>query len=326
MLNITDYSLSFRGSDKRLLPVLENVSLQLAGGRCLGLAGESGSGKSVLAMSIAGLLPAGIVAARSGQIFFENNELTALGEEQFRKLRGREIGFIFQEPMTAMNPLMTLYSQISETLFAHIPGISSAEVDKKVLQALTGAGFSQPEKFLSSYPHQLSGGMRQRAMIAMATVMEPKLLIADEPTTAIDAGLQVQLLRELRSRIDKENLTLIFISHDLGVLSSVADMLAIMYCGCLVEYGEAKKIINRPAHPYAADLVSALPRLTKEKKLPVPIPGFMPAPDQKPTGCVYVDRCSRSKDICRSRRPVPQEVSSEHIVACFFPLAEGDAL
>lgn len=323
MLKISDYSLSFRGSDKRILPVLENVNLRLESGMCLGLAGESGSGKSVLAMSIAGLLPAGLVASRSGSILFENTELTSLSEEKLRNFRGKDIGFVFQEPMTAMNPLMTLKSQIEETLFAHNPSMAAAEADQKVLQALDRAGFSHPETFLHSYPYQLSGGMRQRAMIAMATVMEPKLLIADEPTTAIDAGLQVQLLRELRNRIDQSSLALIFISHDLGVLGSVADMLAIMYCGCLIEYGETRKVIDSPAHPYTADLVSALPRLTREKKLPVPIPGIMPAPDQKPSGCVYVDRCSRADDKCRSVRPVAEKIFDERLVACFYPMT-GD--
>jgi oligopeptide/dipeptide ABC transporter ATP-binding protein len=320
VLKIQNFSLQLRATDGRLLPVLENISLEVPAGRCLGIAGESGSGKSVLAMNIAGLFPEAVVSARSGQIEFAGQVLTGADEATWQKFRGRRIGFIFQEPMTAMNPLMTLYEQISETVYAHEPKSARELVDAKVRQALLRAGFSDPDRFLHSYPHQLSGGMRQRAMIAMALVMEPDLIIADEPTTAIDAELQVQLLAELRAQIENEGRTMLFISHDLGVIRAVSDHLAVFYCGCLVENGATSQILASPAHPYTADLVSALPRLIVERKLPVAIPGSLPAPDRKPSGCVYSDRCRFVQEKCRTTRPDSELLPDGRRVACFYPL------
>ncbi len=323
MLKVENYSLQLRGSDNRILPVLENISLHLPKGRCLGIAGESGSGKSVFALSIAGLFPGGSVYAQHGSIDFAGTSILAASEEELRKLRGRRIGFVFQEPMTAMNPLMTLYDQIAETVHAHDATVSSKNVKKQVVSALLRAGFTDPEKFLCSYPHQLSGGMRQRAMIAMALVLEPELIIADEPTTAIDAGLQVQLLAELRSQIEDKDRTMIFISHDLGVIQAVSDYLAVFYCGCLVEIGLTREVLQHPQHPYTADLVAALPRLVAGRMLPVPIPGNLPAPDKKPAGCVYSDRCRLAKEICHARRPVLSDIGTGHTVACHFPAGTG---
>ncbi|MBU1107576.1 MAG: ABC transporter ATP-binding protein [Candidatus Riflebacteria bacterium] len=323
MLRIDNFSLQLKGSDGRILPVIEQVSLCVAKGSCLGIAGESGSGKSVLAMSIAGLLPTGSVHARSGVIDFDGCQILSASEAELRQLRGRKVGFIFQEPMTAMNPLMTLYDQIVETVYAHFPATSRADADARVMLALDRAGFNEPQKFLHSYPHQLSGGMRQRAMIAMALVLEPELIIADEPTTAIDAALQVQLLSGLRRQIEKDGRSMIFISHDLGVIRAVSDQLAVLYAGCLVESGDAVNILESPAHPYTADLVSALPRLVKERKLPVSIAGVLPAPDKKPAGCVYSDRCHHAQDICREKRPPLQNLSASWQISCFYPLHKG---
>ena len=179
------------------------------------------------------------------------------------------------------------------------------------------AGFKEPEKFLDSYPHQLSGGMRQRAMMAMALVMDPKLIIADEPTTAIDAELQIQVLKELRKQIDEHGLSMLFISHDLGVLRSISDDIAVLYCGNLVEVGPADEILKNPKHPYTADLISALPRLVAERKLPKPINGTLPSPDNKPIGCVYADRCKRAKDNCWNKRPELVKVGDNHWAACW---------
>jgi len=321
LLKVDNYSLSLKGSDGRILPVLENVSFFLPQGKCLGVAGESGSGKSVLALSIAGLLPAGAVYKTAGKIELSEFVVSQACEDELRKIRGSKIGFIFQEPMTAMNPLMTVYEQISETVEAHAPSLKKDEVYARVLKALRRSGFDQPEKFIRSFPHQLSGGMRQRAMIAMALVMEPQLIIADEPTTAIDAGLQVQLLSELRSQIERDNRTMIFISHDLGVIRAVSDYLAIFYCGVLVEFGSASQVLGAPFHPYTSDLAAALPRLVSERLLPVPISGNMPAPDARPVGCVYSDRCRYSQQKCLVERPSAMELEDSRRVACFFPLA-----
>lgn len=316
MLEIKDFSLKLRGSDGRILPVLEQVSIKIDKGTCLGIAGESGSGKSVLAMSIADLLPFSTIYSRTGSIVMNNISLLDISQKQMQKIRGAQIGFIFQEPMTAMNPLMTLYDQIAETVYVHCRSIKKEAAKEMVLNALKRSGFKEPEKFLSSYPHQLSGGMRQRAMIAMATVLDPELIIADEPTTAIDAALQVQLLFELRQRIERDHHSMIFISHDLGVLRSVSDNLIILYAGCVVESGSTARIIENPAHPYTADLISALPRLIENRELPVSIPGFLPSPDQKPTGCVYSDRCRIYIPECCDNRPPLVEIEPRHHVAC----------
>ena len=323
MLRIDNFSLQLTGSDGRILPVLEQVSLRVAKGSCLGIAGESGSGKSVLAMSIAGLMPIGYIHARSGVIDFVGCMILSASEAELRRLRGRKVGFVFQEPMTAMNPLMTLYDQIVETIYAHFPATSRADADSRVMLALDRAGFNEQQKFLHSYPHQLSGGMRQRAMIAMALVLEPELIIADEPTTAIDAALQVQLLSGLRRQIEHDHRSMIFISHDLGVIRAVSDQLAVFYAGCLIESGDTRRILEAPAHPYTADLVSALPRLVEARKLPVSIAGALPAPDKKPAGCVYSDRCRYAQNICRDKRPTLQELSSSWQVSCYFPLHKG---
>lgn len=320
MLSIENFSLILKGSDDRLLPVLEDISVKLNHGECLGIAGESGSGKSVLAMSIVGLLPVKAIHGKSGKIMFDNQNLLALKESELRKIRGNRIGFIFQEPMTAMNPLMTLFDQVAEGIQSHETNLSKVQVAERVKKALSTAGFDDPEKFYRSYPHQLSGGMRQRAMIAIGLAMEPDIVIADEPTTAIDAGIQVQLLKELRKNMDDSKRSMIFISHDLGVLRAISDDLAILYAGNLVEYGKTDEIMLKPYHPYSRDLIAALPRLVVEKILPKPIPGNLPVPDQKPSGCVYSDRCSGRQEKCVTSRPGLLEVAPGRLVSCFFPV------
>ena len=323
MLRIENFSLTLSDSNKRMLPVLENISLDLEDGVCLGLAGESGSGKSVLAMSVMGLLPKASIAKESGKILFKEKVLTNFSEGDFRKLRGCKIAMVFQEPMTAMNPLMTLFDQIAESVLAHEHGISKAELQERVRVSLLKSGFAEPEKFFHSYPHQLSGGMRQRAMLAISLVLEPELILADEPTTALDAGLQVQILAELRKRVKNEGKSLVFISHDLGVINSVSDRLGVLYAGNLIEFGPTKEVIENPRHPYTKDLLAAMPRLVQSKSLPKPIPGNLPAPDNKPLGCVYSDRCKLSVDKCKQERPVNQFFENGRSVKCWFPLEES---
>jgi oligopeptide/dipeptide ABC transporter ATP-binding protein len=323
LLSIENFSLTLKGSDNRSLPVLEDINLELGSNSCLGIAGESGSGKSVLAMSVVGLIPSKSIENCSGILRFKGVDLLGADEEQLRKIRGRKIGFIFQEPMTAMNPLMTLFDQIAEGITAHEPAIARQELQDRVERALLRAGFSEPEKFYGSYPHQLSGGMRQRAMIAIGLAMDPDIVIADEPTTAIDAGLQVQLLKELKSNLTAEDRAMIFISHDLGVLRSISNRLAILYAGNLVESGDTKAIMENPHHPYTRDLIAALPRLVAERHLPRPIPGNLPLPDQKPGGCVYSDRCHEKREKCLEARPTLREVAPGRFARCFFPVNIG---
>ncbi|HOT30006.1 MAG TPA: ABC transporter ATP-binding protein [Candidatus Ozemobacteraceae bacterium] len=319
ILSVSDYSLTLHGSDGRPLPVLQSVNLEIARGCCVGVAGESGSGKSVLALSVMGLLPQSAVVARSGTIRFDDLDLLSLDEEAFRTIRGRRMAMVFQEPMTAMNPLMTLFDQVGETVQAHLPGATREEIRDRVMRSLQRAGFADPARFISSFPHQLSGGMRQRAMLAMALVMEPELVIADEPTTALDAALQIQLLGELRRQVRAGGSSMMFISHDLGVIRAVSDELVVMYAGVVVESGPTQDVMARPAHPYTAALIEALPRLIIEKRLPRPIAGHLPAPDRKPAGCVFSDRCSRVQENCRKALPGVTELGTGRRVRCLFP-------
>jgi len=319
LLSVENFSLWLKSNDGRVLPVLEDISLAVDSGKCLGIAGESGSGKSILALSILQLVPPGIAAKSSGSIFFRENNLGKMSESQIRNIRGNHIAMVFQEPMTALNPLMTLYEQIAETVRAHAPNKPEAEVENLVKKALAGAGFPEPAKFYDSFPHQLSGGMRQRAMLAIALVMEPDLIIADEPTTALDAVLQVQLLHELRTSIKQKSQSLIFISHDLGVIRAIADDLVIMYAGQVMETGETKAVLESPRHPYTNALVGAMPRLIFERKLPKPIPGHLPSPDKKPGGCVFSDRCPKSTEKCKNEVPALKELDERRKVKCFFP-------
>ena len=223
-----------------------------------------------------------------------------------------------------MNPLMTLYDQVAESVYAHEAKVSKEAVDEKVFNALSRAGFPEPKKFYDSYPHQLSGGMRQRAMLAISLVLEPKLILADEPTTALDAELQVQVIYELRKRLEKD-CSIIFISHDLGVIRNVSDKLAVMYAGNLIEFGSTAAILDNPLHPYTKDLINALPRLVEDKIMPQPIPGTLPAPDKKPVGCVYSDRCRRAQKKCHKIRPELEPIGEGRFVNCFFPLDKGPA-
>lgn len=325
LLRIDGFSLDLRGSDGRVLPVLEDIRLDVDRGECLGIAGESGSGKTVLALALMGLIPSESIAGRRGNIQFAQTELLSLSEEQFRPLRGAKIAMVFQEPMTAMNPLLTIEEQIGEAVSAHHPGFTGRERLEFVDRALRRAGFPQPELHRDSFPHQLSGGMRQRAMLAMALVLDPELILADEPTTALDAGLQVQLLRELRGTVKEGGHALMFISHDLGAIRAVADRLAVLYAGRLMEVGPAAEVLSDPAHPYTSTLVGALPRLTVERKLPQAIPGHLPAPDRKPRGCVFSDRCPGVQPRCTQEIPVLVDVRERRQAACFFPKTAHEA-
>jgi len=318
LLRIENYSLSLRNSKKKEVKILDGVSLALEKGKCLGIAGESGSGKSMLSLSIPRLIPPSSIVETKGEILFEGKDLLGLSEEEMRILRGKEIAFIFQEPLTAMNPIMPLQEQLAETIYAHEDNITEKEVFTLVLRALELSGFPEPEKYLNAYPYQLSGGMQQRALIAMALILNPKLIIADEPTTAIDVSLQVQLLERLKSIIKSEESSMIFITHDLGVLRVIADELAIMYCGLVLEYGKCEEILKAPKHPYTSDLIAALPRLSEAKALPKAIPGFQPSPERRPAGCVYAERCSKAIKSCFESRPYLADCGNGVLCACFL--------
>jgi oligopeptide/dipeptide ABC transporter ATP-binding protein len=303
---------------KAMFRVVREVSFSVGRGEVLGLVGESGSGKSITSLAIMRLLP--VQARVSGEIvFFENGaqqDLLGLSDEAMRRLRGSRIGIIFQEPMTALNPVMRVGDQIAEAALAH-ENISKAEAMRLAVQAMTEVAIPEPERRARDYPHQLSGGMRQRVMIAMAIVNRPNLLIADEPTTALDVTIQKQILELLGELRVKFGLAMLFISHDLAVVSQIADRVAVMYAGSLVEMGAKSDIFKMPAHPYTRGLLQAVPDLKTVRSRPLAsVEGTVPPPHAIPPGCAFEPRCEFRESACSLQLPALVQVSEGHWARC----------
>lgn len=302
--------------DSGVVKSVDGVDIELKEGSTLGIVGESGSGKSVTALSVMGLLMGTTGKIEEGQILLDGKDIVHISNEERRKLRGSKISMIFQEPMTSLNPLMTCGRQIVETITSH-EKVSKAEAKERALDMIRSVGIARPEKVFSEVPAQLSGGMRQRIMIAMALICRPRLLICDEPTTALDVTVQAQILGLIR-RLQKETGTsVIFISHDMGVISQMADRVAVMYAGQLVEYAEGEKIFTEPKHPYTQGLQAAIPRLDEEKDTLLSIPGSVPMLYDLPKGCIFSPRCAHATERCRNERPALVE-NSGHLVRCFL--------
>ncbi|MGB6386772.1 MAG: ABC transporter ATP-binding protein [Terriglobales bacterium] len=304
------------------IAAVRGLSFSIEPGEVLGLVGESGSGKSITSLAIMGLLPPAAVI--SGDITFQKNSqngdgpvhLTTLPAEQLRQLRGSRMAMIFQEPMTALNPVMRVGDQIAEAVLAH-GRISKSEAWGRAIEGMRDVAISDPEQRARSYPHQLSGGMRQRVMIAMAIVNRPQLLIADEPTTALDVTIQQQILDLLNELRHKFGLAMLFISHDLAVVSHVADRVAVMYAGSLVELGLKAEIFRAPAHPYTQGLLKAIPSLTTDRSIPLAtIDGTVPSTAQLPSGCPFEPRCQYRVAACAVELPPLIEVRSGHWARC----------
>ena len=301
-------------TDRGELPVIDRLSLTLKAGETLGIVGESGCGKSMLASAIMGLI-AHLGKVTGGSIQFEGQELVGMKKKDLRRIRGTGISMIFQEPMTSLNPLMTCGRQIVETITSH-EKMNKAEAKERALAMIRSVGIARPEKVFSEVPAQLSGGMRQRIMIAMALICRPRLLICDEPTTALDVTVQAQILGLIR-RLQKETGTsVIFISHDMGVISQMADRVAVMYAGQLVEYADAEKIFSEPKHPYTQGLQAAIPRLDEQKDTLRSIPGNVPMLYELPKGCIFFPRCAFATERCHAERPGLVETEG-HLVRCF---------
>jgi peptide/nickel transport system ATP-binding protein len=309
------------GQPRSAAPVaaVSDLSFSIAPGEVLGLVGESGSGKSITSLAIMGLLPSAAIV--TGEITFQNGDgaptrLTTLPADQLRQLRGSRIAMIFQEPMTALNPVMRVGEQIAEAVLAH-NNISRAEARRRAVEGMGEVAIPDPGERARSYPHQLSGGMRQRVMIAMAIVNRPQLLIADEPTTALDVTIQQQILDLLNDLRRKFGLAMLFISHDLAVLSHVADRVAVMYAGNLVELGTKAEIFRAPAHPYTQGLLRSIPTLATDRSLPLAaIEGAVPSASQTVSGCPFEPRCPQRVDTCALQLPPLVEVSSGHWARC----------
>jgi len=314
LLSVRGLTTEFPG-DSGPVRAVDNISFSIPRGGTVGLVGESGCGKSVTSLSIMRLVsPPGWVSA--GELVFDGINLTKIAEDEMRRFRGNKISMIFQEPMTSLNPVFTIGDQVAEVFRIH-RGLSRDTARKEAIEMLRMVRIPSPETRVDEYPHQLSGGMRQRVMIAMALACRPKLLIADEPTTALDVTIQAQIL-ELMSALQRElGTSILLITHDLGVVAEVCESVIVMYAGRVVERASVKSIFTTPRHPYTRGLLNSIPRLgRKVSRLPV-IHGSVPAPGKYPLGCRFQERCPRVLDKCRVAEPVLESYSSGHEVACW---------
>ena len=314
VLEVRDLVTSF-DTDSGRLKAVDGVSFQVRRGRTLGIVGESGCGKSVTAFSIMQLLPRPMGHVDGGQVIFEGRDLTQLPAEEMLKVRGNRIGMIFQEPMTALNPLHTIGRQLSEVFLLHKTSDRRAALAMSV-DILAKVGIPSPEVRVGEYPHQLSGGMRQRVVIAMALACKPSVVIADEPTTALDVTIQAQILELMQSLQDEMGMAIILITHDLGVIAEMCDDVVVMYAGRVAEVGPVERIFAAPSHPYTRGLLASIPRLERARKTRLNvIDGLVPPLDQMPAGCRFQNRCPFRAEIC-AQLPAPELVAPGHAVSC----------
>ncbi|MBO8165750.1 MAG: peptide ABC transporter ATP-binding protein [Thermotogae bacterium] len=302
-------------TDDGIVKAVDGVSFEVYSGETLGIVGESGCGKSVTSLSVMRLLDEkGEIAG--GEILFDGKDIRALSDEEMRKMRGNDMAMIFQEPMTALNPVYTIGDQITEAILLH-QDVDKETARKMAIDMLRKVGIPEPEKRVDEYPHELSGGMRQRAMIAMSLSCNPKLLFADEPTTALDVTIQAQIL-ELMLELQKEyGMAIVMITHDLGVIAEMAERVVVMYAGKVVEYADVVTLFKDPKHPYTWGLMNAIPRLDEDKDVLYNIPGVVPDPLDFPKGCRFNTRCPLATDKCRTEEPPLVEIEPGHKAACW---------
>jgi oligopeptide/dipeptide ABC transporter ATP-binding protein len=319
--NLKTYFYTYEG----VVKALEGINFELKRGKTLGMVGETGCGKSVTALSIMNLIPDPPGKIIDGKVVFRGSDLLKLSGEEIRKIRGKDISMIFQEPMMALNPVYSIGDQISETLLLHDIELGDVkdkrEKKKKAMKKVYGAlrlvGISDPERMCKSYPHELSGGMCQRAMIAMAMVCNPSLLIADEPTTALDVTIQAQILELMKKLVNDFGSSVLLITHNLGVVAETCDEVAVMYAGRIVEQGSVIDVFKHPLHPYTTGLMEAIPTVEEKRDRIETIPGSVPNLISPPSGCRFHPRCSRAMNICSKKVPKLLEVKGGHKVACW---------
>ncbi len=324
ILEFVGLKVAFGPTSSLALPVVHGMDMSVGTGEIMGLVGESGSGKSV--SCLAALKLAGPQSHVSGNVRFKGKELLPLSEQDMSKLRGRELAMIFQDPMSSLNPVKTLRNQMFEAVRLNNPAFakaSRADFEAETVRLLEEVGIPEPKSRLSAYPHQLSGGMSQRAMIAMMLAGSPALLIADEPTTALDVTIQAQILRLLRGLCDQRGMAIILITHDLAVVAETCDRIAVMYCGRIVETGDIATVFGSPSHPYTHGLLNSRPRLDQGDFRLTPIGGIVPSPNELPDGCTFAPRCTKASDTCVKSVP-PFDIIDERGTACFHPIAAGE--
>jgi peptide/nickel transport system ATP-binding protein/oligopeptide transport system ATP-binding protein len=317
LLQVEDLQTTFRLGPTNEIRAVDGVSFDVRRGETLAIVGESGSGKSVTSLSIMGLLPRGIGSVTGGSIKLAGRELTTLTDAEMRAIRGKDIGMIFQEPMTSLNPVHTIGAQICEVLIRH-EGLSPARARDRAIEMLSLVGIPEPAKRVDNYPHQMSGGMRQRAMIAMALACEPSLLIADEPTTALDVTIQAQMLELMQDLQKTLGMAIIFITHDLGVVAEVADRVVVMYAAQVVETAPVQDIFDTPRMPYTAGLLNSIPRVGSSinKQRLQAIPGQVPSLARLPAGCRFGPRCAHAQDACHRSQPALEGAGDGHMIRC----------
>ena len=322
LLDVRDLQTQFATSGG-IVRAVDGVSWDVQAGETVALVGESGCGKSVSALSVMRLVAAPAGRIVGGEIVFKGRDLLTLSEDEMRRIRGREITMIFQEPMTSLNPVLTIGRQVTETMEIHL-AMTPAQARARAAEILTLVGIAEPERRLGQYPHQFSGGMRQRIMIAMALACNPALILADEPTTALDVTIQAQILELLKDLSRKLGVAMLMITHNLGVVARYADRVNVMYAGRIVERGTAREIYANPRHPYTLGLLRSVPRLDEPKKAKLaPIPGQPPDLTRLPPGCAFAPRCSYAVERCRAERPTLEAEAPDHLSACWVARVIG---
>ena len=324
VLQVKELETTFFTDDGNIAAV-DRISFSIREGEVLAIVGESGCGKSVTSLSIMGLVPSPPGKITNGQIILDNKDLTKLKEKQMRAIRGQEIAMIFQEPMTSLNPLFTIGNQLTEAIRIHNKSWNKKQVRERALEIMKLVGLPRAEQLIDEYPHQLSGGMRQRVMIAMALVCNPKILIADEPTTALDVTIQAQILKLIKDLNSRLNTAVLLITHDLGVVAQTCERVIVMYAGQIVEEAPVQEIFTNSKHPYTQGLIQSVPDMRYKKSELYSIPGNVPKPGSITQGCRFAPRCPHAFDRCRSETPALYEAAENHIARCFL-LTENEVL
>lgn len=317
VLEVKDLQTSFF-TDDGVIPSVDFVDFEVREGEILGIVGESGSGKSVTSLSIMGLIPSPPGKITSGEILYQGKDITKFSDKEMRRIRGNDIAMIFQEPMTSLNPLFTIGSQMMEAVLLHKKDWSKKQAKARSIEMLKLVGLPRAEELMNDYPHQLSGGMRQRVMIAMALVCDPKVLIADEPTTALDVTIQAQILKLMKDLNTRLNTAIILITHDLGVVAETCERVVVMYAGKVVEEGPVETIFKNPQHPYTKGLLASVPDMRFKKQSLYSIPGNVPKPGSIKEGCRFAARCESVFGRCTQESPPLYQTAAQHKTRCFL--------